>query len=140
MIRFYNGRLLSLSDGFEISDWEVWVEESMILYVGPAIGAHPPFEREIDLRGNLLMPGFKNAHAHSAMTFFSAPPSSAPMMSELVYTRKVSDMKASWTNSAMALSSQAARHPVGMETATSSAWQGPERATTLVCPVSWATI
>ena len=57
-----------------------------------------------------------------------------------VYTRKVSDMKASWTNSAMALSSQAARHPVGMETATSSAWQGPERATTLVCPVSWATI
>ena len=32
MIRFYNGRLLSLSDGFEISDWEVWVEESMILY------------------------------------------------------------------------------------------------------------
>ena len=39
MIRFYNGRLLSLSDGFEISDWEVWVEESMILYVGPAIGA-----------------------------------------------------------------------------------------------------
>ena len=27
------------------------------------------FEREIDLRGDLLMPGFKNAHAHSAMTF-----------------------------------------------------------------------
>ena len=35
MIRFYNGKLLSLSGGFEISDWEVWVEESMILYVGP---------------------------------------------------------------------------------------------------------
>ena len=66
MIRFYNGKLLSLSGGFEISDWEVWVEETMILYVGPAIGAHPPFEREIDLKGNLLMPGFKNAHAHSA--------------------------------------------------------------------------
>ena len=30
MIRFYNGKLLSLSGGFEISDWEVWVEESMI--------------------------------------------------------------------------------------------------------------
>lgn len=50
MIRFYNGKLLSLSGGFEISDWEVWVEETMILYVGPAIGAHPPFEREIDSR------------------------------------------------------------------------------------------
>lgn len=37
MIRFYNGKLLSLSGGFEISDWEVWVEESMILYVGPAM-------------------------------------------------------------------------------------------------------
>ena len=31
MIRFYNGKLLSLCDGFEISDWEVWVEETMIL-------------------------------------------------------------------------------------------------------------
>ena len=28
MIRFYNGKLLSLSGGFEISDWEVWVEET----------------------------------------------------------------------------------------------------------------
>ena len=37
MIRFYNGKLLSLSGGFEISDWEVWVEETMILYVGPAV-------------------------------------------------------------------------------------------------------
>ena len=83
MIRFYNGRLLSLSDGFEISDWEVWVEESMILYVGPAIGAHPPFEREIDLRGNLLMPGFKNAHAHSAMTFLRSYADDLPLQSWL---------------------------------------------------------
>ena len=66
MIRFYNGKLLSLSGGFEISDWEVWVEESMILYVGPAIGAHPPFEREIVLGGILLLHGFTNAHAPSA--------------------------------------------------------------------------
>ena len=83
MIRFYNGRLLSLSDGFEISDWEVWVEESMILYVGPAIGAHPPFEREIDLRGSLLMPGFKNAHAHSAMTFLRSYADDLPLQSWL---------------------------------------------------------
>ena len=79
MIRFYNGKLLSLSGGFEISDWEVWVEESMILYVGPAIGAHPPFEREIDLKGNLLMPGFKNAHAHSAMTFLRSYADDLPL-------------------------------------------------------------
>ena len=83
MIRFYNGKLLSLSGGFEISDWEVWVEESMILYVGPAIGAHPPFEREIDLKGNLLMPGFKNAHAHSAMTFLRSYADDLPLQSWL---------------------------------------------------------
>ena len=83
MIRLYNGKLLSLCDGFEISDWEVWVEESMILYVGPAIGAHPPFEREIDLRGNLLMPGFKNAHAHSAMTFLRSYADDLPLQSWL---------------------------------------------------------
>ena len=27
------------------------------------------FDRVIDCNGNLLMPGFKNAHAHSPMTF-----------------------------------------------------------------------
>ena len=83
MIRFYNGKLLSFADGFEITDREVWVEESMILYVGPAIEAHPPFEREIDLKGNLLMPGFKNAHAHSAMTFLRSYADDLPLQSWL---------------------------------------------------------
>ena len=55
----------------------------MILYVGPAIGAHPPFEREIDLKGNLLMPGFKNAHAHSAMTFLRSYADDLPLQSWL---------------------------------------------------------
>ena len=45
MIRFYNGKLLSFSGGFEISDWEVWVEESMILYVGPAIDTTKAFNQ-----------------------------------------------------------------------------------------------
>ena len=37
MIRFYNGKLLSLSGGFEISDWEVWVEETIcLLYTSDA--------------------------------------------------------------------------------------------------------
>ena len=74
------------------------------------------------------------------MTFFRAPPSSAPTTSGLVYTRKVSDMKASWTNSARFRSGQAARHPVGRSRATSSAWQGPVRATTFSRPVTWETI
>ena len=69
MIRFFNGKLLSLGGGFAVTEQEVWVDGAKIAYVGPAKANMPAFEREIDLRGNLLMPGFKDAHTHSAMTF-----------------------------------------------------------------------
>lgn len=69
MIRFYNGRVLALNGGYDISEDEVWVEGSVIRYAGPPKEETPEFEREIDLKGSLLMPGFKNAHTHSAMTF-----------------------------------------------------------------------
>lgn len=69
MIRFFNGKLLALSGGFDVTEQEVWVDGDKIAYIGPAKAEMPAFEREIDLRGNLLMPGFKDAHTHSAMTF-----------------------------------------------------------------------
>ena len=69
MIRFFNGRLLAINGGFDVTADEVWVDGDKIRYVGPARADAPEFEREIDLGGNLLMPGFKNAHTHSAMTF-----------------------------------------------------------------------
>lgn len=69
MIRFYNGKLLAMNGSAEVTDHEVWVDGDKISYVGPAKAEMPEFEREIDLRGNLLSPGFKNAHTHSAMTF-----------------------------------------------------------------------
>jgi len=69
MIRFYNGKVLAMNGSFDVCDHEVWVEGAKIAYVGPAKAEMPAFEREIDLKGNLLMPGFKNAHTHSAMTF-----------------------------------------------------------------------
>lgn len=69
MIRFYNGKLLAMNGNFDVTDHEVWVDGDKIAYVGPAVADAPAFEREIDLDGNLLMPGFKNAHTHSAMTF-----------------------------------------------------------------------
>ena len=69
MIRFYNGKLLAMNGNFDVTDHEVWVDGDKICYVGPAKSDAPAFEREIDLGGNLLMPGFKNAHTHSAMTF-----------------------------------------------------------------------
>lgn len=69
MIRFYNGRVLSLAEDLTVTEDEVWVREDKICYVGPTPEALPEFERSIDLRGGVLMPGFKNAHTHSAMTF-----------------------------------------------------------------------
>ncbi len=70
MIRFYNGKVLALgAHGTEISDCEVWINGDSIYYVGKSKETLPTFEREINLDGKLLMPSFKNAHAHSAMTF-----------------------------------------------------------------------
>lgn len=72
MIRFYNGKILTMNNGFDIIDnGEVWVDGSKIAYVGKTKkdSENTVFEREIDLQGNLLMPSFKNAHTHSAMTF-----------------------------------------------------------------------
>ena len=69
MIRFFNGKVLSMDGGMDVVDGEVWTDGDKISYVGPAKADRPAFDREIDLRGDLVMPGFKNAHAHSAMTF-----------------------------------------------------------------------
>lgn len=69
MIRFFNGKVLTFRDGLWLTEDEVWVDGARICRVGPPAEQPPAFEREIDLRGDLLMPGFKNAHTHSAMTF-----------------------------------------------------------------------
>lgn len=70
MIKFYNGKILTLADGFKIiENGEVWTDSDKICYVGQSKNDDTAFEREIDLDGNLLMPSFKNAHTHSAMTF-----------------------------------------------------------------------
>lgn len=69
MIRLYNARLLTMDGGVNVTEGEVWTRDSTIAYVGPTPAELPDFERQIDLRGDLLMPGLKNAHAHSAMTF-----------------------------------------------------------------------
>lgn len=68
-IRFYNCRILSMKDD-KITEGELWTDNDKISYIGPAKDNEGfTFEREIDCKGNLLMPGLKNAHTHSAMTF-----------------------------------------------------------------------
>lgn len=79
MIRFHNGRVLTFENGTELSDCEVWVDGGAISYVGPKRDETPAFEREIDLNGDLLMPGFKNAHSHSGMVFLRSLADDMPL-------------------------------------------------------------
>ena len=54
----------------KITEGELWTDKDKISYMGPAKDTTGiAFDREIDCKGNLLMPGLKNAHTHSAMTF-----------------------------------------------------------------------
>lgn len=92
MIRFYNGRVLSFQGGAHISYDEVWTDGGGIAYIGPAPEELPEFERQIDLRGDLLMPGFKNAHTHTAMTFLRSCADDMPLdrwLNEQVFPREV---------------------------------------------------
>ena len=45
------------------------VENNLIAYIGNDSSSFGPFDRIIECNENLLMPGFKNAHTHSAMVF-----------------------------------------------------------------------
>jgi len=80
MIRFYNGKILSFAGGVHVDDnCELWVKDDEISYVGPAAEEKPEFEREIDLNGDVIMPSFKNAHTHTAMTFLRSYADDMPL-------------------------------------------------------------
>ncbi len=70
--RFYNARILVSKENhsFDIVTGELWVEGDKIALVG-AVDKNEAlkFDREIDCSGKLIIPGFKNAHTHTAMTF-----------------------------------------------------------------------
>lgn len=83
-IRYYNAKLVRKKQGqqgeYEITEGELWTKEDRISYCGSGIVEIPAdnkggetsetvFDKEYDLKGNLIIPGFKNAHTHSAMTF-----------------------------------------------------------------------
>lgn len=64
MIKFTNGYILDKN--FEIAKKNVFIDGNKIIQVG---GENEKAQEVYDLKGNLLMPSFKNAHTHSAMTF-----------------------------------------------------------------------
>lgn len=80
-IRFYNARILAMDKDVAVRQGEVWVEGNRITYVGigPSEKIAPVWEREIDAEGNLIMPGFANAHTHSAMTFLRSYADDLPL-------------------------------------------------------------
>ena len=79
-IRFYNARILPLTDdSFELVNGELWVEGNKVSYVGESKDSDVKWDREIDAEGNLIMPGFKNAHTHSAMTFLRSYADDLPL-------------------------------------------------------------
>ncbi|WP_346663001.1 amidohydrolase [uncultured Merdimonas sp.] len=111
-IRFYNARILTMAEGMKITEGELHVRGNRISYVGmpgedmgpeagaevgkaePGVGkaeadggkAEPnggTWDREIDAGGNLLMPGFKNAHTHSGMTFLRSFADDLPLQAWL---------------------------------------------------------
>lgn len=93
--RFYNAKILTM-ETTDIIEGELWVQDDKILYVGEGGDVAAVcqslsiesilWDREIDCEGNLLMPGFKNAHTHSAMTFLRSKADDLPL-SEWLYNR-----------------------------------------------------
>ena len=80
--RFYNARLLTMNGSTAVSEGEVHTDGAKITYAGSredAPLADGGFDREIDCGKNLLMPGFKNAHTHSAMTFLRSNADDLPL-------------------------------------------------------------
>lgn len=63
-----NARILKMT-GEDIFFSNIVVTDDRITYIGEAYQKYGPFDIVRDCKGNLLMPGFKNAHTHSAMTF-----------------------------------------------------------------------
>ena len=79
MIRFFNGRTLTMAHGVTVTTDEVWTDGDKIAYVGPTPESLPAFAREVDLGGDLVMPGFKNAHAHAGMSFVRSYADDVPL-------------------------------------------------------------
>lgn len=92
-LRFYNARILTMESGKPILEGEIWVRDERILYVGDGKDKDEFFQKsgltcliwdeEIDCKGNLLMPGFKDAHTHSGMTLLRSYADDLPLQSWL---------------------------------------------------------
>lgn len=77
--RLYNARILTMADGTEPIWGEIWIENDKITYVGAEKPTEIHWDVERNVCGNLILPGFKNAHTHSAMTFLRSYADDLPL-------------------------------------------------------------
>jgi len=87
-IRIYNARILTMEEGRALFHGELHIQGNKIAYVGDMLSKDElsqiygdiKWGREIDANGNVIMPGFKNAHTHSAMTFLRSYADDLPLL------------------------------------------------------------
>lgn len=85
-IRIYNALILPLTESDVtakplVIEGELQIADDRITYVGNSADApvSAQWDREIDACGNVIMPGFKNAHTHSGMTFLRSYANDLPL-------------------------------------------------------------
>ena len=87
-IRLYNAQILTMEKNRPVFRGEVWIKNDKIALVasqeelsGGWMSELPRirWDMEIDCRDDLLMPGFKDAHTHSAMTFLRSYADDVPL-------------------------------------------------------------
>ncbi len=71
--------ILPLDGKTPLFSGELTTNGSAISALGEHLPEAGPFDREIDCHGGLLLPGFKNAHTHSGMTFLRSLADDLPL-------------------------------------------------------------
>ncbi len=88
-IRLYNARILTMEKNRDIFRGEIWIKNDKIAYIPEMKELESDWNKrdvpriqwdiEVDCEDNLLMPGFKNAHTHSPMTFLRSYADDLPL-------------------------------------------------------------
>lgn len=82
-IRLYNARILTMEENRRVFHGEICIRDNKIIYVGDSRTKQGRprlvWDRQVDCEENLLMPGFKDAHTHSAMTLMRSMADDMPL-------------------------------------------------------------
>ncbi len=94
-IHFTNAKIMPLTSGADIFYGDLVTEDDRVIYCGETLATDSVMatgsDRVIDCKGNLILPGFKNAHTHSAMTFLRSVADDLPLdrwLNEQVFPRE----------------------------------------------------